>query len=584
MAHVLIVEPDITKEFSSLPTRPVGGAKLSWHTLSFLEQVLVTALAAIALVSGIAFLSYITKAVTVVAPAPGGDIIEGIVGTPRFINPVLAQSDADRELSTLVFSGLMRALPDGSIAPDLADSYTISEDGTVYTVTLRNDAVFHDGQQVTSYDVAYTISRTQEPAIGSPLDAVWAGIRVETPDNRTVVFTLAQPYAAFLGNLTLGILPKHLWEDVTPEEFGAYVLNTEPVGTGPFALGKISRNKSGIPTTYLLRAFKESTRGRPHLNEIEVRIFGNQKELLAAFENGDVDSFDSLEPAEAEALQEEGVTIATYELPRIFGIFFNQNKNDALTSDSVREALNLAVDKERIVSEVLHGFGSVIDAPLPPHLFPTTTTAESAEERREQAVRLLSNAGWEKDTETGLLTKKDATLSVVITTANTPELKEAAEHVVDDWRAIGVDASLELFDTGQLHREIIRPRAYEALLFGEVVGRDGDLFPFWHSSQRNDPGLNVALYTSITGDAILEHLRTTLDPTEREELFASFVEELATDMPAVFLYTPDLLYVPPEHVLGIEIGVVHSPAERFLDVERWYTHTQRIWNVFADEH
>ncbi len=575
------MEPDQTKEFFPHPAHLVANTPLTWQKLSFLERTIIAGLAGVALISGIVFLSFITQRITVVAPAPGGAITEGIVGTPRFINPVLAQSDADRELSMLIFSGLMRALPDGSITTDLADSYEVSEDGTVYTVKLRDDAVFHDGKKVSSYDVAFTVLRTQEPAIGSPLDAVWAGIRVDTPDEKTVVFTLSQPYAAFLDNLTLGILPQHLWEDVSPENFGTHALNTEPIGTGPFAFSHISRNKSGIPTTYLLRSFKESTRGRPHLNEIEIRIFGNQKELLAAFEDGDVDSFDSLEPAEAAALQDTGISVATYELPRIFGVFFNQNKNDALTSDAVRKALALAVDKNKIVTDVLHGFGTVIDAPLPPHLFPPQADTTSIEDRQEQARRMLSDAGWAMDTETGLLTKKDATLDIVLTTANTPELKEAAEHVVENWRTIGVNASLELFDTGQLHREIIRPRSYEALLFGEVVGRDGDLFPFWHSSQRNDPGLNVALYTSITGDAILEHLRTTPDPTERAELFTSFVEEVTADVPAIFLYTPDLLYVPPKHVSGIEIGVVHSPAERFLDVERWYMHTQRIWNVFG---
>lgn len=578
------METDITKQSFPLSPDTPTRTPLTWRRLSFLERTLVTLLAGVALVSGMFFLTYSTHGITTVVPAPGGSIVEGIVGTPRFINPVLAQSNADRELTTLLFSGLMRALPDGTITTDIAESYHVSEDGMTYTVTLREDATFHDGRPITSADVLYTISRTQEPAIGSPLETVWAGIGVSAQDERTVIFTISQPYAAFLGNLTVGILPKHAWEYVSTEEFSTHVLNTEPIGSGPFSLARVTRNKSGIPSSYTLRAFKHSTRGRPHLSTIEIRIFGNQKELLTAFESKDIDSFDSIDPSDATVLRDAGVTVATYELPRVFGIFFNQNKSDALTELSVRQALELAVDTQRIVDEVLFGFGTAINGPLPPHLVAPTEHAESAEKRRERAATLLSDAGWERNTETGFLEKKDAVLRVTITTANTPELKKAGEFVVADWRALGVDTSLELFDTGQLHREIIRPRAYEALLFGQVVGRDGDLFPFWHSSQRNDPGLNVALYTSITADAILENIRTTLDLKEREDLFVSLVAELETDVPAVFLYTPNLLYVPPKHVSGSTVGVVHSPAERFLDVERWYTHTQRVLNVSAKEH
>ncbi len=537
----------------------------------------------IAVGSGMTFFSQATHSLTVVVPANGGSITEGIVGTPRFINPVLAQSDADKELTMLMFSGLMRALPDGSLVPDLAENYSVNEDGTVYTFTIRPDAVFHDGAHVTAYDVAYTIGRTQEPVIESPLEEVWSGIGVRTLDARTIAFTLSQPYASFLENVTIGILPQHLWESVSPEEFNSHVLNTEPVGSGPFVLQSVNRTSSGIPNAYVLRAFGDATRGRPYLDEIRVRTFGNQKELLDAYAEGDIDSFDSLDPGDAAVLRDDGVLIAAYELPRIFGIFFNQNKNETLTSASVREALSLAVNKERIIQDVLFGFGTAIDTPLPPHLFSPDTPGGTFEERREEAQELLANAGWEKDPETGLLTKKEATLAIVITTANTPELKNTAELVKNDWRTLGVDASVELFDTGQLHREIIRPREYEALLFGEVVGREGDVFPFWHSSQRNDPGLNVALYTNITADAILENIRTTLTPATRHELFASFVKEIETDRPAIFLYTPNLLYVMPDHVSGITVGVVHSPAERFLDVERWYTHTQRIWKLFSKE-
>ena len=554
-----------------------------WGASSFLERTLLVLLCMSALISGAFFLYDATLRMTEVRPAQGGHFTEGIVGTPRFINPLLAQSQADQDLTILMYSGLMRALPDGTIVPDLASSYEVSEDGTVYTVTLRDDAVFHDGKKVTVDDVLFTIMEAQDPALQSPQEEVWLGIRVQALDSRTITFSLSRPYASFLENLTLGILPKHLWGNIPPEEFAAHVLNTEPVGSGPFELDSVSRNGSGIPETYTLSAFDDSTRGRPHMNEIRLRVYGNQKDLISAYLNGDVDSLDSLNPSDAHALQENGADIQEYQLPRVFGIFFNQNKNDVLTKSAVREALSEAIDRQAILNDVLFGFGESLETPLPTHLYtPKNQDTRTPEEHIASAQAILEKAGFEKNEKSGLYEDDGVPLSITLSTANTEELKDVAEKVAKNWRELGVDASVELFDIGQLHHEIIRPRAYEALLFGQVVGRDGDVYPFWHSSQRNDPGLNVALYANIRVDAILENIRATLDPKTRSDLYADFVDEIESDTPAVFLYTPHLLYIAPRNVSGMHVGVVHTPAERFLDVQDWYVRTERIWKFLLN--
>jgi peptide/nickel transport system substrate-binding protein len=162
------------------------------------------------------------------------------------------------------------------------------------------------------------------------------------------------------------------------------------------------------------------------------------------------------------------------------------------------------------------------------------------------AQDILEADGWEKG-EDGVYVKgknKDR-LAFTITTASTPELKHTAEVLERTYDALGADVSVEVFDLGSLHQDVIRPRSYDALLFGQVVGRSGDLYPFWHSSQRNDPGLNISLYTNITVDDILADIRTTLDADERKELYASLESEIRDEHPAVFLYAPHLLYLVP---------------------------------------
>jgi peptide/nickel transport system substrate-binding protein len=147
----------------------------------------------VALVSLIVILAKINAYFLVEVPKGGGSITEGIIGVPSLVNPVLALSDADKDLTTLVYSGLMRKESNGTFSPDLAESYTVSPDGITYTFTLRKDATFQDGTPVTADDVIFTIEKIKDPLIKSPRKLGWDGITVAKGNDNTVVFNLKQP-------------------------------------------------------------------------------------------------------------------------------------------------------------------------------------------------------------------------------------------------------------------------------------------------------------------------------------------------------------------------------------------------------
>lgn len=542
-------------------------------SLSFLERTIIVVLCISATVGLVGVLTIGHTRLTEVVPAPGGVLHEGIVGTPRFVNPLLAQTDADRDLTVLLYAGLMRALPGGELIPDLAASYEVSDDGTVYTFTLRPDIYFHDTTPITATDIVFTIASAQDPRIESPKSGTWDGVKAEARDARTVVFTLSRPYAGFLNNTTLGILPRHIWEDVAAEDFRGSSYNERPIGSGPFMLERINEDNDGAVRAYVLQPFSRYGLGEPHLARIFIHVFGNEREMIDAFESGDISSLHISDPLSLTQLLDDIETPHQYSLPRTFGLFFNYNRNEIFTDVAVREALSYAVNREEIIDGVLGGFGTAIDTPLLPHLYTTKPVLHSIDDAR----LLLENAGWTRDAESGIYTKKDVQLSFSIRTVNSPDLKLAAEILQKQWNELGASVSVELFDLAQLNQTIIRTRDYEALLFGQVLSRDGDLYPFWHSSQRNDPGLNVALYTNADVDATVEELRTTLESSARTALYESFLSEWQLDIPAVFLYVPDMAYILPKNINGITVGSIQEPSERFLDAYRWYVHTQRIF-------
>lgn len=585
----------------------------SYSRLSILERLLPTfssgerlflyAMAAILAVSAAVLLVGVNKSVSSVVPASGGSLTEGVVGPPRFINPILDISQADGDLTKLVYSGLTRALADGSIVPDLAEQFRISEDGTTYTFTLRENAVFHDGAPLTASDVLFTVETAQNPDVKSPRRADWEGVSASAPDARTIIFKLQHAYAPFLENTTLGILPKHLWEFVSAEEFPFSPLNLNPIGSGPYKIDSFETDSTGVATGYTLAPFKRFLPREPHLSKIAFLFYQNEEALIKAYNAGEVDSIASISPAKISSLKRDDGAVMRVPLPRVFGVFFNQGHAPALTDSSVRAALDAAIDKQELVNTALLGYGMILDGPIPPGVLlgregaesAALNTAASSSANALKARDILARGGWAYDLPaeasaqagekaqvwTKKTGKKKQVLSFALVTADSPELSATANKIAEYWRAAGVAVAVKVYPLSELNTNVIRPRAYDAILFGEVVGRTLDLFAFWHSSQRNDPGLNLAMYANSKADAILAQARATTDRKEREESYGPFVSAVAKDGPAIFLYSPEFIYIVPKNLHGVALGALTSPSERFLNVADWYVETESVWNFFT---
>ena len=172
-------------------------------------------------------------------------------------------------------------------------------------------------------------------------------------------------------------------------------------------------------------------------------------------------------------------------------------------------------------------------------------------------------------------------LSFSLSTSDVPELKAVALRIKTQWEAMGASVELKIFESGDLNQNVIRPRKYDAILFGEIIGRDSDLFAFWHSSQRNDPGLNIAMYMNSVADKLLEDMRRAIDKEKRTVAYEKFRAEIKKDVPAVFIYAPEFVYILPQKIKGVSIGTITVPAARFLNINEWYIDTDIESKVFV---
>lgn len=546
------------------------------ETFGLGEKIIFYFLSLVLVLSSLSMLYDVNKNYSVSVPADGGVLKEGIIGTPRFINPVLALSDADRDLSAVIYSGLLKAMPDGRLENDIADSYTISDDGTVYTFILKPNLTFHDGTKITSDDVEFTVLKAQDSALKSPKRSNWDQVRVEKIDDLTIKFTLKQPYSPFIENATLGILPKHIWKNVDNENFLFSNFNTKAIGSGPYMIDNIKTSDAGLPIEYTLKPFKKYSLGKPFISNIVFRFYSNEKDLIEGYEKKEIDSINSISPDKIWEIKRGDGEIIKTDLPRIFGLFFNQSANPVLTNSEVRKALSMATPRQDIIRDIFYGYASPIDHPIP-------WESENYKLDIEGARKILEDSGF-KINESGIYEKKDKKENILlkfsISTADTPELKAVAEILQESYRKIGADVEIKIFEIGDLNQNIIRPRKYDSLLFGEIVGRDMDLYPFWHSSQRNDPGLNISIYTNLRADKILEDIRKTRDEKTKNDLISEFITEIKKDNPAIFIYSPSFIYIKPKEINNVQIGKLNNAGERFSNINEWFIETNNVWKIF----
>lgn len=554
---------------------------------SITEKTIFAILIIIALTTSMLMAIRVSEMFMVDVPAKGGSINEGLIGLPHMINPVLAITDSDRDISSIVYSGLMK-YQNEEIVPDIAEKYSVTDDGLKYNFKIRPNIYFHDGSLLTTEDIAYTIQQIQNPMLKSPKRADWNNVTINVISPNEIQFVLKQPYAPFITNTTVGILPKHIWSNLSDDQFIFSDYNIEPIGSGPYEFKSIKKDSGGIPTSMSFSSSDKYYGKKPYINNINFSFYPDEEKAVEAIKSGYISSLSSISPYQAKTLKDSRYNIETTPLPRIFGVFFNQNNNPVLANKEVRQALDLLVDRKEIIDQGLNGYGVAITGPLP--LSNIKQIEPIPRKNIELAKSLLEKNGWVINPDTKTYEKKNSknvlqVLSFDLATADATDLKKTAQILKDSWAQIGAKVDIKIFDSSELYQNIIRPRKYDALLFGQQIGKDKDLYSYWHSSQRNTPGLNVALYTNSKADDLLEEIRTNGEENSLNK-YNQLEKIIKNDLPAIFLYSPQFIYLLPkeikienqEHNL-IKINNITNPSDRFNSINDWYIKSEKVWKI-----
>ncbi len=630
------------------------------------------------LISGLFLITNFYYNNTKIIPANGGSFVEGVIGQPRFLNPIYGEvNDIDRTINSLIFSGLVNYNKNGQIVNDLAESYQISEDGKTYDFILKDNIFWHDGQNLTADDIIFTIKTIQNSDYKSPLRANWIDVIVQKNSERSITFKLNNPYNSFLENCTVKIIPQHIWQEIAPENFTLSAYNLKPIGSGPFKLKNTEQSDDGIIKKINLLSNHKYHNQAPYISEFAFQFFESKEDLIKSanqrLTTGFSLSFLDNNQIEAEKeisqnwLKSEKYNYYSFELPRYFAVFFNMQKQKILADDNLRKALALSTDKQSIINSITESTKNKVtevDSPILSSFFNFNNPQTKYSLNLQEAEKLLDKSGFTKldsgqrakqikktpafqfksylsskskgtevtelqkclaklgftedlkdevngaygvptenavtnfqikylpsEKSTGEVGKATRTklnelcvsnpdtslpLKIILATVNQQQLIQTANLLKDQWQKIGFIVDINIYEVPDI-KMIIKERNYDALLYGQALSSQIDLYPFWHSSQIYDPGLNLSEYQNKDVDVLIKDSRESLDNDKKQKTLEKLQEKIIIDLPALFLYSRNYIYWAMDNVKGIEADKIIDPAKRFADISNWYIKTKRVF-------
>ncbi|HEY6074378.1 MAG TPA: peptide ABC transporter substrate-binding protein [Anaerolineales bacterium] len=515
-------------------------------------------------------------------PTSGGVYTEALVGSMGRLNPLLDwNNSADRDIDSLIYSGLIRFDSHGLPQPDLAESWGTSADGTIYNFTLRSNAVWQDGKPVTSDDIVFTIDLIKSSGSLFPQDIkdLWSEIEVKQLNDKNIKFTLPEPYAPFLDYVTFGLLPKHLLGSVSPDQLSTSDFNLKPVGTGPYRFDHLIIEGGQIRGVVLV-VNENYYLAKPFIPQVVFRYYPDSVSALDAYEQGEALGVSQIGPKALEkALLDPALSVYTSRMPQLSLVFLNLNNPSVpfLQDAKVRRALLMGLNRNAMVSNFMGGEAIVADGPILPGSWAYYDGIEHIEYDPEAAASLLKADGYVLPAAGGQVREKDGQpLALALVHPDDDLHAKIAEMIQSNWAEIGVRVDLQPASYESMVGDYLSPRSYQAALVDLTMARtpDPDPYPFWHQAEATG-GQNYSQWDDRTASEYIETARTLTDFTERARLYRNFQVIFAKELPSLPLYYPVYSYGVDSQVKGVQVAPLYDTSDRLSFITEWYLVTRR---------
>ena len=462
----------------------------------------------------------------------------------------------------------------------MAESYKTDKGGEIWRYRIKNGVYWHDGKNVTSDDIIFTIELIQNPDSRSPLFSNWNGVTVSRISEREVEFKISNPYVFFKSNIEdLKPIPKHIFALIPPANIRLSSYNLEPIGNGPFIFQYFNKRSDGYIKNYYLVKNENYPDKNPYIDKLNIAFYNKESDLINAFNSGLIDGFGATDQKNAEKISFSN-NIFPLHMLKYYAIFFNSYSHQALKDKNVRLALLTATNKKGIIQKIFSGQAYEVSNPIINAVNKINNNFTEPEFSIDKASQILESTDWkikDNNIREKIIDKESVALEFSLTVPEIPFLVETAHSIKTDWEKIGIKLNLLILPLSEINNNVIKNRNYQMILFGNILGKSPDIFSFWHSSERFYPGLNLSLYESKTADSILETIRKDFDDEKRQSDILSLNSLIVSDLPAIFLYSPNYLYIAKKNLGGFDSTEISFPSDRFKNVENWYVKTARTF-------
>ena len=487
----------------------------------------------------------------------GGNVSIPIVGDPIF-NPWHPNAYAESNVvNRILFQGLTKPGLDNLPAPNLAEEWSVSEDGLTWTFNLKEGVKWHDGEEFDAEDVAFTFNDiVLNESLGSNGASNFNAVEsVEVIDPYTVEFHLDRPFASLPAYLAFNaeILPAHKFEGVEdPWDFTEF--NKEaPVGTGPF---KLDNYLSGQSLT--LTRFEDYHDGAANIDTVTFKILPDVNTQIAQALSSELDIFALEDTSSLDRLETaDHIDLVSSDITRYYWIAVDLEE-PKFQDARVRQAMLHAIDRESIIEHVLNGYATIANSAITPDQEQFyKEDVKSYEYDPEKAIELLKEAGWEDTDGDGILDKDGEDFTITFDVALQGDLEQIATLVQQYLIDVGFDVTLNTMEWNAMIQKNVIERDFEMMLNWWSYPSDPDVLSQYHSSNAGT-GNNIPGYQNDELDALLEEGQSVSDLEERTAIYHEVQEHMAENLPYIYLWYPQeisvrnkkLQNVPDIHVGG----------------------------------
>ncbi len=486
----------------------------------------------------------------------GGTYTEATLGKINSLNPLFANTSSEKTLSKLMFATLSQPDYSGHTGLGLAASIKTDESGLVWTVKLRENLKWSDGEPITNEDVIYTIKTLQTPGLNSSYSSNFTNVTIKEADG-ALIFTLPTAYASFSSALNVPILPSHVLADVAPNRLLENSFSSSPVTSGAFSYNASQTIGTSGERIVYLNANPNYYRRTPLLDSFAVHAYPTVEEIATAIKSGSVTATAELLPTDADdvvsnLISERETTISS-------GVFLFMNlRSDVFGDKTVRKALQTGLDMRSLRAPLADE--PALDYPLTSNQISLSSYPALPEYNPESAKATIAALPEEKR-------------SIRLVTTNAGYFPALAENLKYQLEQLGFQVDVLTSPANQdFVLTVLRPRDYDLLLYEIELGADPDLFAYYHSSQATETGLNLSNYTNTLASDLLLAARGTMDSSVRTTKYQSFLNYWVEDAPAIGIYQVNSSYYVNRNVRSYSPeNILVSSTDRFIDVEYWAT-------------